>query len=155
MLNMPKLRLLLVAFLLPLGAQDPVELDQLAWISGQWAGPLGRGTAEEVWLSPAGGAMLGLSRVISSGRMLAFEYMRIERRGNDIYYVAQPGGRPPTAFQLTKLEGQSALFENAGHDFPQRIRYRREGPDSLLATIEGEIKGQLRRQEFRFRRSAP
>ena len=47
----------------------------------------------------------------------------------------------------------SVIFENLQHDFPQRIGYQRNGPDSLLAWIEGTEKGQVRRVEFPYRRT--
>ena len=46
------------------------------------------------------------------------------------------------------------MFENAAHDFPQRVGYRVAGGDSLLAWIEGTRDGQVRRIEFPYRRVA-
>jgi hypothetical protein len=43
-----------------------------------------------------------------------------------------------------------AVFENPGHDFPQRIIYRREG-DSLIARIEGEVDGRRRSAQWEWR----
>lgn len=98
--------------------------------------------------------MLGVSRTIVKDRMVAFEFLRIEKRGNDIFYVAQPGGRPPTNFKLTQSTASSAVFENPQHDFPKIISYRLEGQDTLVATIEGGEGAQRKAQEFRFRRVA-
>jgi hypothetical protein len=47
----------------------------------------------------------------------------------------------------------SGVFENPGHEFPQRIGYRRQGP-SLQAWIEGTKDRQARRVEFPYRRAA-
>ena len=41
------------------------------------------------------------------------------------------------------------MFENAAHDFPQRVLYWREG-EFLKARIEGTLKGKERAQEWRF-----
>ncbi len=51
-------------------------------------------------------------------------------------YIAQPGGRPPTAFRRTAGGERWVRFENPEHDFPRRIEYRREG-DALHAEIAG------------------
>ena len=74
-----------------------------------------------------GEAMLGVSRTITRERMAAFEFLRIETRADGIYYVAQPGGRPPTAFKLTQSTASQAVFENPRHDHPKIITYRLEG----------------------------
>lgn len=54
-------------------------------------------------------------------------------------YIAQPGGKPPTAFKRTAGGETWARFENPDHDFPQRIEYRREG-DRLHAEVAGRGK---------------
>jgi hypothetical protein len=63
--------------------------------------------------------------------------------------VAQPGGRPPTDFKLTKWDGTEAIFENPQHDFPKRVLYRRLPDNVVVAKVDGGAgtKG----QEFTFR----
>ncbi len=96
--------------------------------------------------------MLGMSRTIVRDRAVAFEFLRIEKRADGVYYVAQPGGRPPTAFKLTTVTKDSAVFENPQHDHPKIVAYRLDGPTGLIATIEGDEGGKHKKQEFRFKR---
>jgi hypothetical protein len=124
----------------------------LGWIAGHWAGPIGGGNSEEHWIAPAAGTMLGVSRTIVRDRTVAFEFLRIEKRADGIYYVAQPGGRPPTEFKLTKSTATSAVFENPKHDHPKIITYSLEGTSTLVATLEGDEGGQHKKQEFRLTR---
>ncbi|MBL8294993.1 MAG: hypothetical protein JNN08_24325 [Bryobacterales bacterium] len=126
----------------------------LAWMEGHWSGQMGRAALEEVWIAPAGGAMLGVSRTVARDRMVAFEFLRIESRADGIYYVAQPGGRPPTAFKLTRSAAALAVFENPQHDHPKKITYRLEGANTLVAAVEGDEGGKPKLQEFRFERKA-
>lgn len=144
--------LLAAAVALPQNAAT--DIAALGWMAGDWAGPVGRAYAEEHWLPPAAGAMLGVSRTIVKDRMVAFEFLRIETRPDGIYYVAQPGGRPPTDFKLTQSTASSAVFENPKHDHPKIISYRLDGADTLVARIEGDEGGQRKSQEFRFKRMA-
>jgi hypothetical protein len=65
--------------------------------------------------------------------------------------VAQPGGRAPTAFKLTRAGANEAVFENPAHDFPKRIAYRKEADGSLTARVEGDGSEKEKPQEFRFR----
>ena len=127
------------------------DLNDLSFLEGEWRGESGGAVIEERWTDGAGGTMLGLSRTLSSGKIAAFEFLRIEARADGVFYVAQPGGRPPTEFKLTRASAGEAVFENPQHDHPKIIRYRREG-DGLSAEVEGDEGKQV----FRFRRkSAP
>ena len=117
-------------------------LNALAFLVGDWRSCEGDAIAQEVWLESAGGSMLGLNRTVRGSQTVAFEFLRIEAREDGITYLAAPGGRhPPTPFQLVRLEGELVIFENPGHDFPQRVIYERRR-DELHARIEGEIDGE-------------
>lgn len=131
-------------------AQATSEVADLGWLTGAWVGPASRAQSEEHWIAPKAGVMLGLSRTIVRDRMVAFEFLRIEKRADGIYYVAQPGGRPPTDFKLSKSTATSAVFENPKHDHPKIITYRLEDARTLVAVIEGDEGGQHKKQEFRF-----
>lgn len=114
-------------------------ISELAWMSGDWQTAAGgRTQIEEHWMAPAGGSMIGMGRTIAGGRTVEFEYLRIEQRADQIFYVASPKGRcPGTDFKLTRLSGQEAIFENPEHDFPKRIIYRKNSDGSLTASIDG------------------
>ncbi len=82
--------------------------------------------------------MIGMGRTIAGGKTVEFEYLRLEQRGDGIYYVAHPKARSPgTDFKLTRLSAQEAVFENPQHDFPKRIIYRKNADGSLTASIDG------------------
>lgn len=129
---------------MPVGAtaitpQRAITISELAWISGSWqTAASGKTQIEEHWMAPAGGSMIGMGRTIAGVRTVEFEYLRIEERGDQIYYVASPKGRcPGTDFKLTRVSGQEAIFENPEHDFPKRIIYRKDSDGSLTASIDG------------------
>lgn len=138
--------------LLPLSATATrAEFD---WMAGHWCGKHGSAQIEEYWTQPAGAAVLGVSRTLRDGRMVGFEYMRIESREGRPHFVAQPGGAPATAFALVDPDAeppaQAAHFHNPAHDFPQSVRYWRDG-DLLRAEISGpDGQGGERRIGFAF-----
>jgi hypothetical protein len=107
---------------------------ELAWLAGNWTGGESGTALEERWTAPAGGAMLAVSRTVKNGRMTAFEFLSIVERDGGLVYIAQPGGRPPTDFVMTAIEGQRVRFENPSHDFPKRIEYALKG-ETLTATV--------------------
>jgi hypothetical protein len=106
------------------------------WLAGSWCANDGDRRVEEVWLPEAGGAMLGMSRTLSGDRMASFEFMRIAPVDGGTGFIAQPGGSPPTTFLAADVGANSARFENATHDFPTLVAYRRDG-DLLHAEISG------------------
>lgn len=126
---------LVIAPILAIGAAGPAA-PSLDWIGGHWCTEAGGEIVEEFWLPPHGGVALGLSRTRTADRAAAFEFLRIVDIHGTPVYVAQPGGRPPTAFRSTAGGDRWIRFENRDHDFPQRIEYRREG-DRLYAEIAG------------------
>ena len=135
-----------------LGAPVAARADALpGWLAGHWVVD-GETRVDEVWLAPRDGLMLGMSRTSGGGKPF-FEFVRIEARADGVWYLAQPGGRdPPTAFRLVASDAREILFENPEHDFPQRVRYRRDGEDAIVATIEGLSKGKPRTETWRYRR---
>lgn len=124
----------------------------LDWLSGQWCSDEGGRRVDEVWLPAAGGALLGMSRTVDGGKLESFEFMRIALDGQAASFHVQPNGVPPAVFtQAARGEGW-IRFENAAHDFPNRIEYRREG-DSLHAYIAGPGRdGKEMKIPFAYRR---
>lgn len=126
-------------------------INDLKWIAGAWVGTRSSGsTFEERWSPPNGGSMLATSRSVNtSGKMFAFEYLRIVERDGGLVYVAQPGGAAPTEFVLSELTASRAVFDNPRHDYPKRIVYELSSDGGLTATT-GFIKGGTpRRYEFK------
>jgi len=118
-----------LAMAAPALAQDA----ELSWMSGHWRAESEGRISEEVWSAQEGGSLLGYVRYIRDGETTAFEFLRITTHHGAVYY-AQPGGQPATEFTLVESGVDMAVFENAEHDFPQRLRYERFG-DALTITI--------------------
>jgi len=128
-----------LAVLLQSAPRDGNEkIGNLSWLAGPWALDAKGNHIEEYWTTPAGDTMLGLSRTTANGKTVEFEFLRIEQRPDGLVYIAQPEGRLPTEFRLAHSDGDEWVFANPKLDFPRRIRYRRMGPNSLIARIEDE-----------------
>jgi hypothetical protein len=125
-------------------------ISDVAWLAHAWTGDAPGVLLEERWTTPAGGAMLAVSRTVKDGRLTAFEFLRIVERDGGLVYIAQPGGRPPTEFVLTAVSAQSATFENPAHDFPKMIRYAIRNDGLLEARVSD---GAARGQSFLFKRT--
>jgi hypothetical protein len=126
-------------------------LDDLAWMAGSWMERKDRVETEEHWLSHKGGVLMGMNRTVTPGKRTDFEWMRIELRDGKPAFLASPGGRAPVEFKSIDQAATRIVFENAAHDFPQRVLYWRDG-EALMARIEGTIQGQSRSRQWRFER---
>jgi hypothetical protein len=112
------------------------KVEDLSWMTGHWGATVDGVDMEEVWLAPSGGVMLGMHRDVKKTKTF-FEFLRIAPTPEGLAYLAQPGGRPATAFLLTEVSPTRAVFANPNHDFPQRITYTLE-EGRLCARVEGE-----------------
>jgi len=105
-------------------------------------------------MAPRGKSMIGVSRTVRGDSLVAYEFVIVREQGEQLAYEAHPSGQPAAVFLSRAVSDSSVLFENLQHDFPQRVGYQRDGPDSLLAWIEGMQNGQSRRIDFPYRRAA-
>ena len=130
-------------------AQAPATAD-LAWMSGSWVQDKPGEKVSETWLGPGNGMLAGVNLTTWTGGRKTFEFLRIADTPTGPSYFASPGGRAPVEFKLKEAGDKRVVFENAAHDFPQRILYWREG-DLLVARIEGKIRDKERSEEWRFK----
>ena len=130
-----------------------LTLHDIAWLAGEWQLTSAAGCVEESWTTPSANMLVGMSRTVAAGRTTGFEFMRIEARADGIYYVAQPGGRPPVDFKLASESASELVFLNPGHaDHLKKVIYRREADGRLTARIEGETGGKAFSEEYAYRR---
>jgi hypothetical protein len=143
--------LLLVLFLASASAlAQSHRVTALEWMSGTWIHADDRQRVMETWVGPANGLMVGANMTAWTSGRSAFEFMRMGDTPEGVSYYASPRGRPAVEFRAKELSGHRVVFENAEHDFPQRVIYWKEG-EVLAARIEGMVKGQQKSEEWRFK----
>ena len=133
--------------------KNPSPVDQVAWLAGCWERSSGSRTGEEQWMRPRGGTMLGMGRTVRGDSTVEWEHLRIAAEGDTLVYYAIPSGQEPAAFRAISVSSDAVTFEDKGHDFPQRVIYRRAGADSLYARVEGTMQGRERGIDFRSQRA--
>ncbi len=134
---------------------NPVTADQLSWMSGYWLSCEDGREVSETWSDPRGGLMLGTALTIEGGKLTGFESSRISPAspaGGNVSYFAGVNGAPPVAFAAKETSETRVLFENAGHDFPQRVIYERDG-DVLNARIEGHMGDRDQQMSWSYRKA--
>jgi len=123
----------------------------LDWLAGTWTQVKGEERVTETWIGPGNGVLVAANLTTRGTQRKSFEFLRIADTAEGFSYYASPGGRPAVEFKLKEAGDRRVVFENAAHDFPQRILYWRDG-DKLVARIEGAIGGKEKSEEWRFAR---
>jgi hypothetical protein len=132
------------------------DLSQLDWLSGQWVRQGRRGVIHESWQRLSERTFEGSSWIVSGedGSERRLESLLLVEMEGELFYIPKvEENEYPVPFRETSLEAGRVVFENATHDFPQKIVYERDGDDGLKVTIEGPGDGgETRQVEFVFRR---
>src|SRR5689334_15105475 len=130
------------------------SLNALAWLAGSWELRERHGCTVGYWTRPSTGTLLRMRSAGESGKTRSSAFVRTEARAAGIYYVAQPGGRPPVDFKLSGDPGSELTFVNPGtSDHLKKIIYRRNGEDGMAARIEGENNGKPFAVDYVYRRA--
>jgi hypothetical protein len=124
----------------------------LKWMAGCWEHRTNKLVVTEQWSVPRAGVMLGAGQTTRGDSTIEYEHTRIFERDGKLVFSAQPSGQAPAEFVADGVRGLSVTFSNPVHDFPQRVIYGSEGPDSLRARVEGQRGGQIRGVDFHYRR---
>ena len=145
--------LLAAGLMQALPVSGPVTADQLSWMSGYWLSCDEGREVSETWTDPRGGLMAGHAVTLEGGRA-SFELSRIAPTapGARVAYFAGVGGAPAVVFPAVEAGGTRVVFENDGHDFPQRVIYERDG-DVLKARIEGHMDGREQAMAWEYRKA--
>ena len=112
-----------------------------AFLSGCWEERrAAEAWTEECWTSARGGLMIGSGRDGKGDDVRHWEWMRIERAADgSVAFYGSPKGAAPVEFKASASDATSITFVNAGHEYPQRVRYTRtaDGLDAEISLADG------------------
>ena len=143
------------ALAVPVSGQTPaVGMDAIEFMVGCWAEqPNGDSGLREMYAPPAPNLMTGLSQFWREGRVVDFEFHRIDASPDGPVLTPHPRGVASVQFEPAEIGADRIVWQNLEHDFPQRISYTRVGADTLVARIEGGEGGEARALEWRMARA--
>lgn len=131
------------------------RVSDLGFMAGCWRGVTRSGTTiEEFYTAPSSNLIIGTTRYVRDGRVVDFEFTRIDQTDSGAVITPHPKGVRSVSFAPKVVEGNRIVWENPTHDFPQRILYNRVAGDTLVARIEGRTPSGDRALEWRMTRSA-
>lgn len=148
--------LLLVTLIIVSCKQEPESMQRLYWLPGTWEMKTPDGVLTEEWRKESDTAWTGEGHFITVKEDTVFsEQLKLVSRNDTLWYIAtipdQNDGLP-IGFREKSFEGNTVIFENIEHDFPQRIVYTRISDTSMDASVEGMTDEEERKESFHFSR---
>jgi Domain of unknown function (DUF6265) len=142
----------------------PATLADLAWLEGGWRGDWGPRVAEQVWMSPRAGLMVGTFRLVEDGKTLLIElFTFLEKRGGIEFRFRHftPELAPweksdATLLTLESFDAKRFVFVNPLNGQPKHAIFTRLDPDSYVSRSEIlPENGGLQVIEITYRRERP
>jgi len=110
----------------------------------------------EQWTLMADSSLAGKGFTLKGNDSLILETMRLSKKEGNWVYEALASGQndgQSIAFTLKERSGNSWIFENLAHDYPNRIIYSFENDSTLMARTENTAGNKV--QDFHFKRIKP
>lgn len=157
---MKNIALIFIAVLLATSCNETKKeadkLERVGWINGFWKMTSPQGTMTESWMQANDSTLAGVGKFTdTAGKVLTTEEIRIVLRKDKLWYIPTVSNQnmgKPVSFQEISFTDSMVVFEDKGHDFPQRIAYVRQSDMKMLAYIEGEVNGETERLDFQYER---
>jgi hypothetical protein len=129
-----KVRILLALLFIPMWAfGGDTAQSGLNWLAGCWVTT--DKSSQEVWVVDKDESLIGFAVSLGAEEIVFYEVLSVKQNAEGSWtYSAHPSGQASASFTAVETGESSVLFANPNHDYPQEIRYRRDG-DRLYATI--------------------
>jgi hypothetical protein len=121
-----------------------VKLTDFGWLEGRWRGDWGPRVAEQVWMAPKAGLMVGVFRLIEGDKPLVVELFSMVQKpdGINFYFRHFTSELVPweksdaTVLNLTNADGMKIDFENPVNGMPKRSIFTRIDADTYTSRSE-------------------
>ena len=134
------------------GVPSPrATLHDMRWLAGRWTASALGGETEETWSGPAGGAMMGMFRLLKDGKVVFYELLTlVEHEGSLLlrlkHFNPDLTGWEEKAdtvkFRLLKISGDTAHFDG--------MTFHRLGDQTVevFLAIRNRADGSVREERF-------
>lgn len=129
------------------------KIGMMNFIEGKWGNVADTSNMFfEEWHKANDSTFIGHAFTINSANDTLFqEEVSLTERNGVIAYspsVKDQNEGKAVPFVFTQQKGDEYWFVNEKHDFPKAIVYRKSTDDSLIASIEGVVFGEFRKEYF-------
>ncbi len=134
-------------------AGPPATLDQMKWLIGHWKGTGLGGVSEELWSEPAGGVMMGMYRLVISGKPSFYEFIHLAEENGSLVMKLKHFNADLTAweekdkfvtFRLVKIGANEAHFDG--------LTFRRSVDRLQIFLALRDREGKVREEAFQLDR---
>ncbi|MFZ3333635.1 MAG: DUF6265 family protein [Candidatus Acidiferrales bacterium] len=150
----------------PASAQKalPAKLADFEWLEGHWRGEWGPRVAEQIWLAPKAGLMVGVFRLTEGDKPLVIELFTIVQKTDGINFYLRhfttalvPWEKSDaTVLNLASADGKKIDFENPANGMPKRALLTRVDADTYTSRSElVPPKGDMQVIEITYHRQPP
>jgi hypothetical protein len=120
------------------------KLSDFEWLEGRWRGEWGPRVAEQVWLAPKAGLMVGIFRLTEADKPLVIELFTLVQKPDAINFYLRhftsalvPWEKSDaTILSLANADGKKIDFENAANGMPKRAILTRIDADTYISRSE-------------------
>ena len=123
-------------------AGPAASIDQLGWMTGNWAGQLGPNQLEENWIKTEGGSIAAMVRMTGGGSTSMFEMITIEEvDGSLVLHIQQwdPGFQPRTEsaqkMELEEIASNSVKFRAVSEGGMSTLGYSHPDANSFIIHV--------------------
>jgi hypothetical protein len=125
-------------------AGPPATINDLAWMTGSWAGAVGANRLEERWTDGHSGSIAAVVRMTGSDATMMYELITIEEVEDSLVLNLQqwdPGMQSrsdgPQTMVLDAISQNSVKFKAVGDTGPMiSLAYSRPGGDAFVIHVE-------------------
>jgi hypothetical protein len=123
-------------------AGPPASIEQLGWMTGNWAGMLGPNQLEENWISTEGSSLAAMVRMTGGEATSMFEMITIEEvDGSLVLHIQQwdPGFQPrseaPQKMELEEITANSVKFKAVSEGGMATLGYSHPDAESFIIHV--------------------
>jgi hypothetical protein len=122
----------------------PAVLADLAWLDGRWRGDWGPRLAEQEWMSPRAGLMMGIFRLVEDDKTLVIELFTLLEKPDGIKFrfrhftpeLAPWEKSDATLLTLESFDAKRFVFVNPVNGEPKRAIFTRLDQDRYVSRSE-------------------
>ncbi len=123
-------------------AGPAATIDQLDWMTGNWAGAVGSAQLEENWIAAESGSIAAMVRMTGVGETNMFEMITIEEADGSLVLNIQqwdPGFEPrtdgPQTMELTEITDNSVMFEAVSEGGMASLGYSHPDAETFIIHV--------------------
>lgn len=124
-------------------AAPEAKIEQLSWMTGNWAGALGPNQLEENWIAIEGRTLAAMVRMTGGDATSMFEMITIEEVDGSLELNVQqwnPGMEPRTdgaqKMRLMEIDDNSVMFEALGEGGMKTLGYSHPDAETFIIHVE-------------------